>query len=67
MADAPDPVFSPTDPERTTTLSFEGKLTVPLPNAFLFETSAGYTRALSNYGLSAYDNAWISTGIGRSF
>ena len=67
IADAPDPVFSPVDPEKTTTVSLEGKLTIPLPNAFAIEASAGYTRALSNYGLSSYDNLWASIGIGRSF
>jgi hypothetical protein len=67
VADAPDPVFSPTDPEHTTTLSLEGRLTVPLPNAFSVEASAGYTRALSNYALSAYSNVWVSLGIGKSF
>ncbi len=66
-ADAPDPIFSTVNAEQTAQVTVLGKLTVPLASGFFAEGTASYTRSISNYALSNYDNAAVSLGIGKAF
>lgn len=66
-SDAPDPVFSATAVENTTRVFVQGTLTVPLPNDFAIQTSASYTRSMSNYGLSTFNNFGVSAALSKGF
>ena len=65
--DAPDPVFSTTDPKVTTQGFVEAKLTVPLGDNFALQSAASYTVSRSNYGLETYTNATASVGLSKGF
>jgi tetratricopeptide (TPR) repeat protein len=67
IADAPDPVFSPTDPERTTEVFIRSTLTVPLPEHLALAANAGYTRSFSNYPFGNWDNVILSTSLSKAF
>jgi tetratricopeptide (TPR) repeat protein len=67
IADAPDPVFSATDPERTTEVFVRSTLTVPLPENFALAANAGYTRSFSNYPFGVWDNVVLSTSLSKAF
>jgi tetratricopeptide (TPR) repeat protein len=67
LADAPDPVFSLTDVERTAQAIVQATLTVPLPDQFALQTSASYTHSFSNYGLGNYRNVSLSAALSKGF
>lgn len=67
VADAPDPVFSATDPERTNLVFVQASLKVPLPQAVTFEASASWTQSMSNYGFGNYTNAAALVALSKGF
>ncbi len=67
LADAPDPVISLTDAERTSVATLSTGLSIPLAEALTLEAAASYAVSSSNYDMSNYDNLGVSLALSRRF
>jgi tetratricopeptide (TPR) repeat protein len=67
LADAPDPVISLTDAERTSVATLSTGLSMPLSAALTLEAAAFYAVSSSNYDMSNYDNLGVSLALSRRF
>ena len=67
IADAPDFLFDPTNPRQSTTAFGQGSLTVPIGEGFAVQTTATYSRSVSNHDMGNHDNYGASLGLSKGF
>jgi tetratricopeptide (TPR) repeat protein len=67
VADANDPVISPTDAEVKNTGYLSAGLIVPVGESFTLNSNVTYSISDSNYDLSNYDNTAVSVGVSKRF
>ncbi len=65
--DAPDPLYSPTDPEWDDEEYVLGTLNVPVAEGWGLQAQSGYRTVDSNYGTSAYENIHGSVAVSKRF